>query len=181
MRLLEAHGITLLPEDTGGGALESAMRAGGQTLTLTEAGKMVLSSQAVRPTVIKTIKKPTMTTVVQQQYQQQKPTIVRLSSGVNAGVGKGTPGLRTVVRTVASLAGSTTGGGVVIKQPTNVLQQGVAVQSNKTPRIIKISPEQFAALKSGTKSINKPKFTVDQENDILQQSNFIGIQVYFFE
>ena len=43
MKLLEAHGITLLPEDNGGSS--NMIHSGGRaTLALSEAGKMMLSS-----------------------------------------------------------------------------------------------------------------------------------------
>ena len=45
MKLLEAHGITLLPEDNGGSS--NMIQSGGRaTLALSEAGKMMLSSSS---------------------------------------------------------------------------------------------------------------------------------------
>ena len=45
MKLLEAHGITLLPEDNGGSS--NMIHSGGRaTLALSEAGKMMLSSSS---------------------------------------------------------------------------------------------------------------------------------------
>ena len=99
MKLLEAHGITLLPEDSGGGALESTMVRSGQQLSLTEAGKLALtnlsSSKKGQPTPAK---------------------IIRLSSSGTAASGS---------------------------------QIATTTLTSKQPKIIKISPQQFAALKAG--------------------------------
>ena len=47
MKLLEAHGITLLPEESSSEApLANLMRSGGQRLALTEAGKLALRGSA---------------------------------------------------------------------------------------------------------------------------------------
>merc|ERR1719323_2874129 len=85
----------------------------------------------------------------------QKPTIVRLSTGVNAAPATKvtTPTVTRVVRASTILGASSASsqaksGGIVIK--TNSTQNQQNASGNKTPRIIKISPEQFAALKSGT-------------------------------
>jgi len=169
MKLLEAHGITLLPEDNGGSS--NMIHSGGRaTLALSEAGKMMLSSSSSTTqhlsnkgtTIVKSV---TARTLAAPSGTVQKPTIVRLTSGVNAAsVTKvSTPTVTRVVRastilgahstsssSVSSPTKSTTAtaGGIVIR--TGSAQNQVTASGNKAPRIIKISPEQFAALKSGT-------------------------------
>ncbi len=162
MRLLEAHGITLIPEETAGsGALETAMRSG-QALTLTEAGRMALSSSSTSksvPTIVKTTIRPQSTTAA-----VQKPTIVKLSTGVNAG-GPGGASTIPVIRTSgggaqspikAIVRGNATGAATA---STTVLPSGAKVIRTQVvstgggkapPKVIKISPAQFQALKTGT-------------------------------
>ncbi len=53
MKLLEAHGITLLPEDNASETpLINLMRSGGQRLKLTEAGKLALGKTAPKQSPI---------------------------------------------------------------------------------------------------------------------------------
>jgi len=100
IKLLEAHGITMLPEDDQLDPLQAVTAS--QTLTLTEAGKLALSlsSPVVKPTVTK---------------------VVTLNS--------------TAVRSPLSRMALP-----VVSSP---------VPQKKQPRVIKLTPEQFAALKSG--------------------------------
>lgn len=100
MKLLEAHGITMLPEDDHMDPLQAVTAS--QTLTLTEAGKLALSLSS--PMV-----KPTVTKVVTLNSNSVRSPLSRMALPV-------------------------------VSSP---------VPQKKQPRVIKLTPEQFAALKSG--------------------------------
>lgn len=178
MKLLEAHGITLLPEDSGGGAnlMDTAMNSGRSTLTLTEAGKLALSSST--PT------SPVITTAGADVPPSFPPIVV---SAAGSGVNK-----KIVTATMTAAAPSTTsiraikpahtvtqnvntsGMGVVgqakflsasVSKPTaqpiqttksivintshHQQQQQQAEPVRKATRVIRVTPEQFAAIKAG--------------------------------
>lgn len=115
MKLLEAHGIRLLPEDTGVGGLESSMLRSG--VRLTEAGKLALNLPS------------STTSPAKRTAAGAAPAtkIIRLSRPSEGAATTST------IRVVSSAGG----GG---SNPPN---------PEKQPRIIKLSPEQFAALKAG--------------------------------
>ena len=133
MKLLAAHGITLLPEDTGGSQLMDAAINSGQTLTLTEAGKLALSSS--NPS------SPVVTTTVPSfsQIKLAAPSAPK-TSNVSPNIVK-----------VSTHAPLQTTKSIVI----NTSQQDYQPQLKKTPRVIRVTPEQFAAIKAG----KGPKFS----------------------
>lgn len=100
IKLLEAHGITMLPEDDQIDPLQAVTAS--QTLTLTEAGKLALSLSS--PVI-----KPTVTKVVTLNSNSMRSPLSRMALPV-------------------------------VSSP---------VPQKKQPRVIKLTPEQFAALKSG--------------------------------
>ena len=133
MRLLEAHGITLLPEDNGAEApLTNLLRSGGQRLALTEAGKLALSGTASSSS-------PAPTTVI----RPTAPIVIRKTVPAG-GITKVVPklisvnksGVRQVIRPVSLGAGVTT-------VPTAVAASGAA----PAKRRITVSPAQLARLK----------------------------------
>jgi len=175
MKLLEAHGITLLPEDTGGTSNlmdTSAMNSGRQTLTLTEAGKLALSSSTPSSP---TVSSPAVVVSAPPSFAPSAITVPSTSGGatvINKIAGT-TSTIRTTVKPVANVlpslnttkfitinkaaTGATiqttpapiqTTKSIVINtsQQQQQTQQDVAVK--KAPRVIRVTPEQYAAIKA---------------------------------
>ena len=124
MKLLEAHGITLLPEDSGG----TGNLLGNQSLTLTEAGKLALSSSAPSsPVVTTTIPSFTLhNKTVSHSKSASTQKFVAVSSKPAANI-----------QTTKS---------IVIN--TSSPSSGTAEPVKKAPRVIRVTPQQFAALKA---------------------------------
>lgn len=122
VKFLEAHGITIQPEESGGGALESHLRTSKQTLTLTEAGKMILNTNSgQRPA---TVKKVIVTSKAGTSKITTLPVttkLVAVSSGGKNMIPVSSSGMATIV-----------------------------VGSGPTKRILRVPPSQLAALKSRT-------------------------------
>ena len=141
MKLLAAHGITLLPEDMGNSQLMDTAIDSKQTLTLTEAGKLALSSSQPNSPVITSVSPPTFpqTVTFAKQTLTAKPTTSHATNFVKV------PS-RTPLQTTKS---------IVINTSHQDYQP-----PKKAPRVIKVTPEQFAAIKAGrgskVSSVPKP-------------------------
>ncbi len=138
MKLLEAHGITLLPEESSSEApLANLMRSGGQQLALTEAGKLALSGTAKVTT-----RQPIVVT---------KP----ISGGAKKVITLDKSGVRKIVTTpVGSVAN-------VVSGLTGISPSGMAAATGgKGPvtRRITVSPAQLARLKELQKSGERMKW-----------------------
>ncbi|TRY68233.1 hypothetical protein TCAL_04163 [Tigriopus californicus] len=124
VKFLEAHGITIQPEDSGGGALESHLRTSKQTLTLTEAGKMLLNTnQGHRPTTVKKVIVSSKAGTSKISTLPVTTKLVAVSSAKNV-IPVSSGGMATIV-----------------------------VGSGPTKRILRVPPSQLAALKSRTSNI----------------------------
>merc|ERR1719376_955475 len=157
MKLLVAHGITLLPEDTGGTSNlmdTSAMNSGRQTLTLTEAGKLALSSSTPSAitvpstsggaTVINKIAGTTST--IRTTVKPVANVLPSLNTTKFITINKAATGA-TIQTTPAPIQ---TTKSIVIntsqQQQQQQTQQDVGVK--KAPRVIRVTPEQYAAIKA---------------------------------
>jgi len=197
MKFLEGHGITLLPEDTGGTShmMESVISSGRQTLTLTEAGKLALSSSApsspivttgveaptftvttsadaftptvtttpvVPETILPTTGVPTPTTVTSIQAVKPSFSTAVTVTGATSATGKviavaPKPALQTTKSIVINTSNpnqpqtikTTTfpAGGSAVQPAAAALQP--ARKEPGAPRVIRVTPEQFAAIKAG--------------------------------
>ncbi|XP_040564355.1 uncharacterized protein [Lepeophtheirus salmonis] len=143
LKLLEAQGITLLPEDPGGLTLND-----GQSIELTEAGKLAFGIQSTAITPVSTAPKlvttsttkPTTITVsnvvkrkiaVTPVANNNRPTITKVVSLKSAPIG--------VSRTISSASISGLGNTTLTSKPTKT-------------RVITLTPQQFAAIKSNNVS-----------------------------
>lgn len=181
MKLLEAHGITLLPEDSGGGAnlMDTAVNSGRSTLTLTEAGKLALSSSTPTSPVITTTGAADMPPSFPPIVVSAAGTVVnkKIVTATVTGVSAASP-LTTSIRAIkpATMTQNviTSGVGVVGGQPkflsaaSSVGKQPIQTTKSivintshqqqhqpqvepvrKATRVIRVTPEQFAAIKAG--------------------------------
>jgi len=160
MKFLEGHGITLLPEDTGPTMMESVISSGRQTLTLTGAGKLALSSSAPSSPVITTSGSPftlSMTPSTSSQpravavtsIQAVKPAVTPTAKVINVTAAK-PPALQTtksiVINTSNPAQAQTVKTSTIV---TSQQQQQPQQVVRKEPRVIKVTKEQFAAIKAG--------------------------------
>ncbi len=129
MRLFEAHGIALLPEDNASDApLATFMRNSNQRLALTDAGKLALASSASK--------------------KQQTVTVVS-----KAGVGVGSPSTTTKPLGAATTAkiitlGGGSGGGLTIAKTGATKLTGLGAKGS-SPKVIKITQAQLESMKAG--------------------------------
>ncbi|XP_023334426.1 ankyrin-2 [Eurytemora carolleeae] len=168
IRLLEAHGIRMLPEE------EINLS---QSLTLTEAGKLVLSSLSSPRTGLETFSSTrpvslssprTVTLSSPRPNLEIKDNKITLSS-ISAGRGSSSSPLNTLrsinlpntkITTITSTRPAFTTRNTISKvvtltsnpvkflaKPTPVVSSPIS--NNKQPRVIKLTPQQFADLKSG--------------------------------
>jgi hypothetical protein len=174
LRLLEAHGIRMLPEE------ELNLS---QSLTLTEAGKLVLSSLSSprtglgslsfpRPVSLSSLSSPRTVTLSSPrpsfEAKDAKETRITLSS-ISAGrtpISSPLNTLRSInlpntkITTITSTRPVFTARNTISKvvtlssapvkslaKPTPVVSSPIS--NNKQPRVIKLTPQQFAALRSG--------------------------------
>lgn len=154
MKFLEGHGITLLPEDTGPTMMESVISSGRQTLTLTEAGKLALSSSTPSSPVITTSGSPFTITQTPSTSQPAVKTVAVTS--IQASV---KPSTAKVINVTAKPAAVHTTKSIVIntsnqshqtvKTSTIVSNSQQQAPVRKEPRVIRVTPEQFAAIKAG--------------------------------
>jgi len=159
MKFLEGHGITLLPEDTGPTMMESVISSGRQTLTLTEAGKLALSSSAPTSPVITTSGSPfTISSPPSSAVASSSSAMPVTVASIQAATIK--PSSAKVINVTAKPATTMQTTKSIVINTSNPQQQTVkTVVSNnpaantgavrKEPRVIRVTPEQFAAIKAG--------------------------------
>ena len=123
VKLLAAHGITFLPDDSGNLDATGLVSDPSRTFALTEAGKLALgianngTKSALATTTTSLNRKPTITRIVRLNTSGMKSQTLKLAPAGSS---------------ATSVVGSATGNG---------------------PKIIKVTPEQFAALKAGDTEI----------------------------
>ena len=87
MKLLGAHGIRMIPEDNGPSPLETNMRSGSKTFTLTEAGKRALNlpssitvNRTAKPGTTQVLSKPVTHRIVSTNGQKVTK-VIKLADG----------------------------------------------------------------------------------------------------
>jgi hypothetical protein len=119
--ILASHGITLLPDDSGTLDATGLVSDPARTFALTDAGKLALSGIS---NVGKTVS--TMATTSAMKGKPMFTRIVRLNASGMSNVGQ-----------------------AVKTQTLRLATSGQISSTANAPKIIKVTPEQFAALKAG--------------------------------
>ena len=140
--MLAAHGITFLPEDDGGTGA-TGMVASGQTLTLTEAGKLALNKFPLQNLSTSPTKMVGGVRTVQLKSANNPVTKPVKIVTINTSTASGP----AVVQKIQSKP-------VVINAPYIMPQTQKVIriqpaEGGQKKRIIKLTAEQFAAIKSG--------------------------------
>eukprot|EP00096_Caligus_rogercresseyi_P005897 TRINITY_DN2195_c0_g1_i1.p1 TRINITY_DN2195_c0_g1~~TRINITY_DN2195_c0_g1_i1.p1 ORF type:complete len:511 (+),score=119.56 TRINITY_DN2195_c0_g1_i1:473-2005(+) len=156
LKLLEAQGITLLPEDSGGLTLND-----GQSIELTEAGKLAFGLQSSSSTVVpSSVSSPTVVSSAPKLIttSKQQPSTITVSNVVKRkiAVTPVTAGNGPTITKVVSLKSAPLG--VVSRTISTSNLSGIrtnnaaiAPKQTKT-RVITLTPQQFAAIKSNNVS-----------------------------
>lgn len=138
IKILEAHGIKMMPVETGGGALEKRMRSSGQALALTEAGKMLLNNDKPKAGNVQVVVSQPQTAATKRIVTSAAAAgtqVIRLSKP-NSGVVSSGQGLKVQLARPA-----------MPSKPT-IVKAAAGAASGPTPKVIKVTKEQFAAIKA---------------------------------